>query len=206
MVIIKNKKIQKGLAIILSTVIISSFSGCGTDPAAQKVIDDISSIGEVNLDDSELILRIEKAYAALSEAQKNQVTNYVTLMEAREEIDQLIKEKAKLTGIEKSAYQAVIALKSSLKDPDSMKLISIKADTESSMESDSITVDYIFEIEYSAKNGFGGTGRETRYIATYKDIVQTKISETTLSIIFDDLQTIDISRIEAALDNPSLTQ
>ena len=87
-----------------------------------------------------------------------------------------------------------------------MKLISIKADTESSMESDSITVDYIFEIEYSAKNGFGGTGRETRYIATYKDIVQTKISETTLSIIFDDLQTIDISRIEAALDNPSLTQ
>lgn len=206
MVIIKNKKIQKGLAIILSTVIISSFTGCGTDPAAQKVIDDISSIGEVNLDDSELISRIEKAYAALSEAQKNQVTNYVTLMEAREEIDQLIKEKAKLTGIEKSAYQAVIALKSSLKDPDSMKLISIKADTESSMESDSITVDYIFEIEYSAKNGFGGTGRETRYIATYKDIVQTKISETTLSIIFDDLQTIDISRIEAALDNPSLTQ
>lgn len=201
----KNFNLFKIQVIVLTLIITTLLTGCGIDPASQKVIDDISSIGEVTLDDDALISRIENEYASLSEAQKNQVNNYVTLMEARDRVDQLIEENSKLTDIEKSAYQAVLAIKSILKDPDSMKLISVKADT-SSMVADSLTVEYIFEIEYSATNGFGGTGRETRYIATYNGIVQTNISETTLSIIFDDLQTIDVSRIEAALVDSSLAR
>lgn len=63
-----------------------------TDPVSQKVTDDISSIGDVTIEDKELIERITEIYATLTDSQKEQVTNYIDLINAQEKISELEKE------------------------------------------------------------------------------------------------------------------
>lgn len=74
-----------GTAVILSFVL----TGCGKDAAAQKVQDDINSIGEVTLDDESLIEETYETYNTLTDKQKNQVDNYADLLAAKDKIDEL---------------------------------------------------------------------------------------------------------------------
>lgn len=55
-----------------------------------KVIEMINSIGEVTLEDQELIEEIEELYNSLTEEQKAKVTNYDTLVAARAKLNELI--------------------------------------------------------------------------------------------------------------------
>lgn len=61
-----------------------------TDPLSQKMIDDIDSIGEVTLDDEQLILQLIERYATLTDEQKEKVTNYVDLLTAQDELNNLM--------------------------------------------------------------------------------------------------------------------
>lgn len=81
---------MKKLAIWGTAVILSfALTGCGKDAAAQKVQDDINSIGEVTLDDESLIEETYETYNTLTDKQKNQVDNYADLLAARDKIDEL---------------------------------------------------------------------------------------------------------------------
>lgn len=63
------------------------------------VISMISSIGEVTLDDKATIEEAEKAYAKLTQTQKNQVTNYNVLVSAREQLNELLSQHEALNKI-----------------------------------------------------------------------------------------------------------
>lgn len=80
--------------ITIFCMIILAFSlvACGKKPVdevSQKIIDDINSIGEVTLDDADLIAKITSSYATLTDAQKEQVSNYKVLLDAQDEIEKL---------------------------------------------------------------------------------------------------------------------
>lgn len=57
---------------------------------AKEVIDNIDSIGTVDLDDEELIGQIEKQYNSLSDSQKEKVSNISTFYDAKDELEELI--------------------------------------------------------------------------------------------------------------------
>ncbi|SNU04600.1 hypothetical protein SAMN06297422_101142 [Lachnospiraceae bacterium] len=65
------------------------------DPVAQKMIEDIDSIGDVSLDDEELIMKLTERYSSLTDEQKGQVTNYATLLTASDELEKLVQEDNK---------------------------------------------------------------------------------------------------------------
>lgn len=86
-------KTKKVFALILAPILLT---GCNTrDEIAQKMIDDIEAIGDVNIYDEDAINKAEALYNTLTENQKNQVTNYIKLVEARRQIDILIAQKEK---------------------------------------------------------------------------------------------------------------
>ena len=74
--------------------------------AANGVKDLINAIGTVTLNSKSAIEAAEAAYAALTDAQKDLVTNYATLTAARAEYDRLVAEKE---AADKAAADAVIA-------------------------------------------------------------------------------------------------
>ena len=65
------------------------------DPVSQNMIEDIDSIGEVSLEDEELITKLTERYSSLTDEQKSQVTNYATLLTASDELEKLIEEDNK---------------------------------------------------------------------------------------------------------------
>lgn len=108
----KHKKeriyIMKRLSFILAIVIFTMTACSGNtgstssddnkvsiDPISQKMIDDIDSIGEVTLEDENLISKLTERYTSLTDAQKSQVTNYAMLLTASDELERLIKEDNK---------------------------------------------------------------------------------------------------------------
>lgn len=104
------------LAIILFLTIISSTS-CSIqgenkisdliDPVSQKVVEDINSLGEVSLEDEELINNILETYKTLTDNQKEQVTNYIDLLKAQDTIIQLKKEQELEVIAEKEKYLCI---------------------------------------------------------------------------------------------------
>ncbi len=85
-----RKRYLKTLFSILSLVfLMMALVSCGTDEVSQSIMDDIDSIGEVTLDDSELIERTLSRYETLTDKQKNQVKNYSTLLAAEDELKAL---------------------------------------------------------------------------------------------------------------------
>lgn len=80
---------RKGI-ISLVFIMLFGLSGCGkVDEATQQVIDDINTIGEVDLDDASLITKIENEYASLTDEQKKKVSNIDTLYDAKKEYGEL---------------------------------------------------------------------------------------------------------------------
>ncbi len=81
------------------------------DKAAAKAVEEkIAALGDVTLEKGEVIAEARKAYDALTETQKNLVTNYAVLTDAETEIAQLkqeAEEKAKEEAANKAAAKAV---------------------------------------------------------------------------------------------------
>ncbi|SCY68636.1 hypothetical protein SAMN02910292_02490 [Lachnospiraceae bacterium XBB2008] len=81
------KSLAKSILLILICV---SLIGCGAkDPVAERMIQDIDSIGEVSFDDKEKIEQLFERYSVLTDKQKEQVTNYVVLLDAMDEMNSL---------------------------------------------------------------------------------------------------------------------
>lgn len=68
-------------------------TGCGKNEAVLNVEEQISSIGTVSLQSLENIEKAEAAYAALSSKDKEDVSNYELLEEARAEYDTLVEQR-----------------------------------------------------------------------------------------------------------------
>lgn len=188
----------KFLCTLMTATIALTASGCAsTDPVSKKMIDDINSIGTVEANDEPLISKLESTYMTLTDSQKDQVSNYITLIEAREKVDKIIQNQKKLGKVERYAYKACLYIKNMCKDPSSFKLISLSGDT------DHYSYKYVFEIEFSAKNGFGGVGTETVYVAIDDG---DRCIYGAGSIGFGSNSSISITRIEAAFADPSLAR
>ncbi len=90
------------LFYLVSLIFSFVFWGCGettdnantsVDSLSEKMINDIDSIGEVELEDEELINKLVERYSTLTESQKEQITNYATLLIAQDKLDELKKEE-----------------------------------------------------------------------------------------------------------------
>lgn len=150
---------------------------------SQKIIDDISSIGDVELSDKELIEKIEKNYLNCTEEQKNQINNYATLLEARDLLDDLIKddeekkkqeeiaEKERLEIQKQALYtddvkycvSALVTIHHTLKNPNSMIVndICLARTSEEQM----------VYADISAENSYGGITRSCYIVTHNKDYV-----------------------------------
>lgn len=155
---------RKVISSCLLVAIIFVFAGCSKDPLAEDMIEKIDSIGEVTLEDEELIAELEQTYSEMTDKQKNQVSNYVDLKDARDELDQLIEEEqqeaqeALLEVITNPPYSNAIticsAIKQSLYNPDSLQIYEVEE-----------YLDY-YKVDYSGENRLGGTAR-TSLIAVF---------------------------------------
>ena len=160
---------MKRKIVCVITVCFVALSGCGSsesssrsiDKTAQKVIDDINGLGEIGLEDAELIEKIEKSYNVLTKEQKDQIDNYSDLLDARNNLDLLIEEenqkrkeeiKAKEEEEKKKLYtdevkfcvKAILTVKGMLKNPNSMKLCEFAYNNGSDKYSGKYKYNYIY--------------------------------------------------------------
>ena len=81
------------LVMLCGLFCIIVFTGCekavSVDPLSQRVIDKIDALGEIGLDDAESIDSIKEEYNSLTDNQKDQVTNYIIVVEAEETIEKM---------------------------------------------------------------------------------------------------------------------
>lgn len=96
-------------------------SGCGKDPLSAQMIDEINKIGTVELDDEPLIIELEQIYSEMTDKQKNQVSNYVDLKNARKELDKIKVDIASEPPYDK-AIELCQSLKDTFTDPDDLKI------------------------------------------------------------------------------------
>lgn len=80
---------RKSIITICMLLCILTLVGCKSS-AAKETEKAIMQVGEVTLDSGDAIEYAEKRYMALTEKQKNQVTNYFTLILAKEQYDILV--------------------------------------------------------------------------------------------------------------------
>ena len=158
-------KIVKVVSIVFFCVVLY---GCGVDEVSKRVMDDIESIGVVNLEDEQQITKIDELYNTLTDKQKNQVKNYNDLLDAKDELEGLKEEEieknkqAKESMLNSTEYKYSIyisqTIKDSLKDRDSFELRKIRflyPFGEDGSEVDTLPYMLLF-IEYSGHNSFGG--------------------------------------------------
>jgi len=84
----------KFFAVMVFTLLATTFCSKSVDPVSQKMIDDIESIGDVTEEDEAIIKKLLERYSTLTDQQKEQVSNYNILLEAEDKIDQLFTIKA----------------------------------------------------------------------------------------------------------------
>lgn len=179
----QSKNIKKCIIVCMIACGMSLCVGCESDPLSKQTVEQIDSIGEVELDDEPLIVELENTYSEMTDKQKNQVKNYVDLKNARKELDILKEEESeRIAESERQAeaerqerlneiantppYSIAIALcqttKDSLYSPNSFQLNSVECVT---IIGNNYTR-YYYKIDYSAENKLGGTVRN-KYIADY---------------------------------------
>ena len=109
--VVVNSQRKKKLAILITFIVVvvgvlGSIAGCSIYNAvkanqiaennknkAQYVVNLIDNLGQITLDSGTSILTAENAYNALTQEQKNLVTNYDTLASARAQLDTLVDQK-----------------------------------------------------------------------------------------------------------------
>lgn len=153
------KKVKELVAMfILASVSIFLLAGCGEkkDALSQQMVEDIESIGDVTLDDEELITELESTYNDMTDEQKNQVDNYVDLKNARKELDE-IKEKELADKVNSDPYKSAIyvvkTIKETLYNPNSFDLIKVMSYGHEDEDWTSLKI----RVDYSGENLLGGS-------------------------------------------------
>lgn len=178
----QSKNIKKFIVCMIACGM-SLCVGCESDPLSKQTVEQIDSIGEVDLDDEPLIVELENTYSEMTDKQKNQVKNYVDLKNARKELDILKEEESeRIAESERQAeaerqerlneiantppYSPAIILcqtiKDSLQNPSSFQLYSIECSDQTHI----LDGWYFYKVNYSGENRLGGTVRE-EIIASY---------------------------------------
>jgi hypothetical protein len=92
-IIIRGGWEMRNKQLFIIFLMLFCLTSCGKiDEQTQAVINDIQSIGEVDLNDGILISKIEDEYTELSSEQKKKVSNIDTWYEAKKTFDRLEKE------------------------------------------------------------------------------------------------------------------
>ncbi|MBQ9534483.1 MAG: hypothetical protein IJU78_01375 [Clostridia bacterium] len=98
---------KRTVVLLLGLVLLLSIAACGKSKAVTEVENAIEEIGEVTIDSEEVIAKAEKLYNILTDSEKSDVSNRLTLAEAKDKFEQLQNEqKAKLAEEEAAAYKA----------------------------------------------------------------------------------------------------
>ena len=80
--------------LILSVIIVLLIGGCGKSEAVKKTEDAIAAIGTITLESEGAIIDAEKLYNILTDKEKEQVSNRLVLVDARDEYEKLVTETA----------------------------------------------------------------------------------------------------------------
>ncbi len=81
---------KKIVSIILCVIMVAvCFTACSKSEAAKAVMEQIKAIGEITLENENVIIEAEKAYSLLSEEDKKDVKNHDDLVELRASFDRL---------------------------------------------------------------------------------------------------------------------
>ena len=75
---------KKIIALVLALTMCMTLSACGKSKAAKAAEDAIAAIGEVTSESGDLIANAEKLYNILTDSEKSEVENRLTLVEAKE--------------------------------------------------------------------------------------------------------------------------
>lgn len=210
---------KKRILCLLIGVTMLFSVGCGKkeeeiDPIAQDTIDKIETLGDITLDDEDMIVKLEKTYSEMTEKQKNQVKNYIDLKNAREELDELKKEqeeakqKELAEKVENPPYSYAImlcnAIKESCYNSDSFEVKSVIY-----FKSSDYDDVYEYMVEYVAQNKMGGNASGTElaiydtdkrisiYTEEYKDYVYLQLGWTTAK---EEKKALDADFIQENLD------
>lgn len=167
---------KKRILCLLIGVTMLFSVGCGKkeeeiDPIAQDTIDKIEILGDITLDDEDMIVKLEKTYSEMTEKQKNQVKNYIDLKNAREELDELKeKEAAEEAALQDEKYlevreyysevdKAISAIKKELKNQSSLVVNDVLVESVDGNKPNNS----LYLISFTAENGFGANMDEICY-------------------------------------------
>lgn len=109
--------LKRIFAIILVIALCIPLCACGKSEAVKAAEEAINSIGAVSLDSESAILNAEKLYNLLTDAEKAEVSNRLTLVDAREAYDKLLAEQVEqqkkvIYEKAKEAYEKINAVAS----------------------------------------------------------------------------------------------
>lgn len=210
------------MSLILSSVLLS---GCANkiDEVSQKMMDDINAIGTVEISDEETIEKAEKLYGTLTDKQKEQVNNYADLLNARDELDKLLEEKAKKDAEEadRLAEEERKAEEEKAEKERQEKLASYTPEVKYCARAiitvkralknpDSMVVHSFYygktdngesvNLDVTSENGFGGSNRDTLFVTDNVDKWGLEIvtTETGMGVMKDN--TIVDSEMTRLLD------
>lgn len=171
-------------------------SGCGKDPLSSQMTEQIKEIGTVELDDEPLIIELERTYSEMTEKQKNQVSNYVDLKNARKELDRIKVDMAKEPPYDK-AIELCQVLKDTFTDPDDLKLNFVEYNSEFVSGQNVI----LYKIDFS------GLSERVKFIVLITDVRTEVYQEDSDSYyiwdsFFDETNTFyDTDKPKTVLDN-----
>ncbi len=186
----KNLKVLI-IAIVISVILIS----CGKSEEVKNVEKQISSIQDVTLEKQDIIISAEDAYNNLPSDEKQDVKNYDDLQESRLELDNLIKDFSDET---KYCARAIITIKNHLKDPNSIEVHKIDFNDGEHKYA---------QIDYSAKNSYGGLARSTYIITNDENVIISgkPDDETYLYVVDNSEGTVSLdSKIDVDYDEVML--
>lgn len=171
-------------------------SGCGKDPLSSQMTEQIKEIGTVELDDEPLIIELERTYSEMTEKQKNQVSNYVDLKNARKELDRIKVDMAKEPPYDK-AIELCQVLKDTFTDPDDLKLNFVEYNSEF-VSGQNVT---LYKIDFS------GLSERVKFIVLITDVRTEVYQEDSddyyiWDSFFDETNTFyDSDKPKTVLDN-----
>lgn len=147
-----------------------------TDAVSQKIIDEIISIGEVTLEDEKKVLDTLELYKTLTDNQKEQVTNYIDLLNAQEKIEQLKELKLQ---VEKEKKEKYLKIEREYYDYVTVALSKLKADLKKAGTLELHEIIFIYQynaywvyIDYSAQNDYGNQVRDYYSYSTFSEMGQ----------------------------------
>lgn len=152
---------RNGIKFIISIMILVCCSGCGEkeiDPLSKDTMDKIDTIGEVTIEDQDLIDSLMETYAGMTDNQKEQVKNYVTLKNAKESLDKLVateneKKFEKQRPYYENVQTAINTAKNNMKHPASFKVGGVIV----LVSPPSLSSEWSVFIEYESENDLGNS-------------------------------------------------